>query len=149
MSELLIALYFWRIDDDDSMKKILLLLSFFIATNSLAENRKLICDTMYVTEDEQGRRVNKYLPEGHAESVFENRYHSASIMKRTKDLVDLTVYVDRSKIQASLAYLNTQTSYGGPIKDNAPFTLNLFYREKKVQINGDLASSLYLQCLIN
>lgn len=132
------------------MKKLFTASLFLILTNlAFAQNKKLICDTMYVTQDELGRRVNKYLPEGHAESEFENRYHSASIMKRTKDLVDLTVYVDRSKIQASLAYQNDQTSYGGPMKETAPFTLNLFYREKKIQINGDLASSLYLQCLIN
>lgn len=149
MSEILITLFFLQIVDDVLMKKFFTLFLLLFSTFSIAESKKLICDTMYVTEDEQGRRVNKYLPEGHAEAVFENRYHSASIMKRTKDLVDLTVYVDRSKIQASLAYLNNQTSYGGPIKDDAPFTLNLFYREKKVQINGDLASSLYLQCLIN
>lgn len=131
------------------MKKMLLFFVFSFSLTVMAESKKLICDTMYVTQDEFGRRVNKFLPEGHAESVFENRYHSASIMKRTKDLVDLTVYVDRSKVQASLSYLTNQTSYGGPMKEDSPFTLNLFYREKKIQINGDLASSLYLQCLIN
>lgn len=132
------------------MKNSFIFCFFLILSNiAFAQTKKLICDSIYVTQDEYGRRVNKFLPEGHIESEFENRDHSATIMKRTKDLVDLSIYVDENKIQASLAYQNNQTSFGGPMKDASPFTLSLFYREKKVQINGDLASSLYLQCLIH
>ena len=124
-------------------------LGLVFTSSAFAQNKKLVCDVYYITEDNFGNPFGKSLPDGHAEAEFEDQYHSATIMKRTKNLVDFTAYVDQSVIQMSLAFQTEQTSFDGPAADvSKPFRLGLFYRGKEVILNGDRVNSITSQCVV-
>ena len=126
------------------------LLGLSFATSPVyASNKKLICDVRYVVLDVFGHPIVKDLPDGHAEADFEDQYHSATIMRRTKELVDMTAYVDQDTIETSMAYQTEQTSFAGPSAGAvAPFRISLFNRGKDVILNKESITSVFLQCLV-
>lgn len=130
--------------------KILLLCVFLSSSFAHAETpEKLICDVSYVTLSKvDGRRLSPELNDAHVEAELENTPDLglyASILKRTETMVDYSVTITGDKIMASLAYGKQQTSYEGPIAAGG-FKLSLFYRGGDVLINGDMASSISLEC---
>jgi len=121
------------------MKNVLLFSLLFASSFAHAgSTKKLICEVSYVTIAADGHRIMPVLEGSHVEEDFEETSDLgsyASILKRTKDNVDLSATVTGDQLMASLSYGKQQTSYEGPIAEGG-FHLTLFYRGGDVLING-------------